>query len=177
MSFKGAFHKNPPEVWSDPQNIDCSAPADEKFTVEQAVETIGFGRFHVLLFVIMGSANVSPDLRHSSCSAVTVWHHWRCLCADRGGDGDHAVSCGFSRDSVRVASGGLAGCSRLHREFLSHKLNQCAKKGKILHILYFFLLFKQSNFIYIQISVTSQLKVFFLKKKLNGNRREKSTMH
>uniref|UniRef100_A0A096LQ99 SVOP-like n=1 Tax=Poecilia formosa TaxID=48698 RepID=A0A096LQ99_POEFO len=31
---------------------------DEKFTVEQAVETIGFGRFHVLLFVIMGSANI-----------------------------------------------------------------------------------------------------------------------
>ncbi|MED6279322.1 hypothetical protein CHARACLAT_033258 [Characodon lateralis] len=32
--------------------------AEEKFTVEQAVETIGFGRFHILLFVIMGSANI-----------------------------------------------------------------------------------------------------------------------
>ncbi|XP_041819488.1 putative transporter SVOPL [Chelmon rostratus] len=32
--------------------------ADETFTVEDAVETIGFGRFHVLLFVIMGSSNI-----------------------------------------------------------------------------------------------------------------------
>ncbi|KAM6962108.1 putative transporter SVOPL [Tautogolabrus adspersus] len=31
---------------------------NETFTVEEAVETIGFGRFHVLLFVIMGSANI-----------------------------------------------------------------------------------------------------------------------
>uniref|UniRef100_A0A3P9H1F1 SVOP-like n=2 Tax=Oryzias latipes TaxID=8090 RepID=A0A3P9H1F1_ORYLA len=31
---------------------------DKTFTVEDAVEEIGFGRFHVLLFVIMGSANV-----------------------------------------------------------------------------------------------------------------------
>ncbi|CAK6983672.1 putative transporter SVOPL, partial [Scomber scombrus] len=31
---------------------------DETFTVEEAVETIGFGRFHILLFVIMGSANI-----------------------------------------------------------------------------------------------------------------------
>uniref|UniRef100_A0A3Q3VWW9 Major facilitator superfamily (MFS) profile domain-containing protein n=1 Tax=Mola mola TaxID=94237 RepID=A0A3Q3VWW9_MOLML len=30
----------------------------QTFTVEQAVETIGFGRFHILLFVIMGSANI-----------------------------------------------------------------------------------------------------------------------
>lgn len=28
------------------------------FTVEEAVEAIGFGRFHILLFFIMGSANV-----------------------------------------------------------------------------------------------------------------------
>ncbi|KAL7370744.1 hypothetical protein ABVT39_009867 [Epinephelus coioides] len=32
--------------------------ADKTFTVEEAVETIGFGRFHVLLFVIMGSSNI-----------------------------------------------------------------------------------------------------------------------
>ncbi|XP_040886122.1 putative transporter SVOPL isoform X1 [Toxotes jaculatrix] len=32
--------------------------ADQTFTVEDAVETIGFGRFHVLLFVIMGSSNI-----------------------------------------------------------------------------------------------------------------------
>ncbi|XP_068162962.1 putative transporter SVOPL [Antennarius striatus] len=31
---------------------------EQSFTVEEAVETIGFGRFHILLFVIMGSSNV-----------------------------------------------------------------------------------------------------------------------
>ncbi|TNM91455.1 putative transporter SVOPL isoform X2 [Takifugu flavidus] len=31
---------------------------DETFTVEEAVETIGFGRFHVLLFFIMGGASI-----------------------------------------------------------------------------------------------------------------------
>ncbi|KAM9328198.1 putative transporter SVOPL isoform 3-T3 [Pholidichthys leucotaenia] len=31
---------------------------DQTFSVEQAVETIGFGRFHILLFIIMGSTNV-----------------------------------------------------------------------------------------------------------------------
>ncbi|XP_056444043.1 putative transporter SVOPL isoform X2 [Gadus chalcogrammus] len=31
---------------------------DPTYTVEEAVETIGFGRFHVLLFIIMGSANI-----------------------------------------------------------------------------------------------------------------------
>uniref|UniRef100_A0A8C6LRA9 SVOP-like n=1 Tax=Nothobranchius furzeri TaxID=105023 RepID=A0A8C6LRA9_NOTFU len=30
----------------------------QKFTVEEAVETIGFGRFHILLFVIMGAASI-----------------------------------------------------------------------------------------------------------------------
>lgn len=36
----------------------CFSTADETFTVEEAVETIGFGRFHVLLFFIMGGASV-----------------------------------------------------------------------------------------------------------------------
>ncbi|KAG7215111.1 hypothetical protein INR49_022759 [Caranx melampygus] len=31
---------------------------DQTYTVEEAVETIGFGRFHILLFIIMGSSNV-----------------------------------------------------------------------------------------------------------------------
>ncbi|XP_056133731.1 putative transporter SVOPL [Lampris incognitus] len=31
---------------------------DHTFSVEEAVETIGFGRFHILLFIIMGSANI-----------------------------------------------------------------------------------------------------------------------
>uniref|UniRef100_H3CCS1 SVOP-like n=1 Tax=Tetraodon nigroviridis TaxID=99883 RepID=H3CCS1_TETNG len=35
----------------------CVPPA-ETFTVEEAVETIGFGRFHVLLFFIMGGTSI-----------------------------------------------------------------------------------------------------------------------
>ncbi|XP_034382555.1 putative transporter SVOPL isoform X2 [Cyclopterus lumpus] len=35
-----------------------SNTGNETFTVEEAVETIGFGRFHVMLFIIMGSANI-----------------------------------------------------------------------------------------------------------------------
>ncbi|XP_068611380.1 putative transporter SVOPL [Brachionichthys hirsutus] len=40
------------------QGGDVNKEAERTFTVEEAVEAIGFGRFHVLLFVIMGSANV-----------------------------------------------------------------------------------------------------------------------
>ncbi|XP_051475279.1 putative transporter SVOPL [Apus apus] len=32
------------------------------FTVEEAVETIGFGRFHILLFLIMGSTGVAEAM-------------------------------------------------------------------------------------------------------------------
>lgn len=39
-----------------------------------------------------------------------------CVCVDCGGDGDHAVGCCFSWDSMRVASERLAGRSRLHSE-------------------------------------------------------------
>lgn len=38
------------------------ATARATFTVEEAVESIGFGRFHILLFFIMGSANVRRQL-------------------------------------------------------------------------------------------------------------------
>ncbi|KAM8883215.1 putative transporter SVOPL [Synchiropus picturatus] len=31
---------------------------EQTFTVEEAVETIGFGRFHIILFLIMGSTNI-----------------------------------------------------------------------------------------------------------------------
>lgn len=42
-----------------------SLRADQKFTVEEAVETIGFGRFHILLFVIMGATSVSLVVQQS----------------------------------------------------------------------------------------------------------------
>ncbi|XP_069580255.1 putative transporter SVOPL isoform X1 [Brachyistius frenatus] len=40
------------------QGTNAHHQADQTFTVEDAVETIGFGRFHILLFVIMGSSNI-----------------------------------------------------------------------------------------------------------------------
>ncbi|XP_049892751.1 putative transporter SVOPL isoform X2 [Epinephelus moara] len=46
------------ELQDNQQGSKKNNNADETFTVEEAVETIGFGRFHVLLFVIMGSSNI-----------------------------------------------------------------------------------------------------------------------
>uniref|UniRef100_A0A3Q3IYS1 Major facilitator superfamily (MFS) profile domain-containing protein n=1 Tax=Monopterus albus TaxID=43700 RepID=A0A3Q3IYS1_MONAL len=34
------------------------AASDQTYTVEEAVEAVGFGRFHIMLFVIMGSATI-----------------------------------------------------------------------------------------------------------------------
>ncbi|XP_030210909.1 putative transporter SVOPL isoform X2 [Gadus morhua] len=46
------------EGGNDPADDKSNTNEDPTYTVEEAVETIGFGRFHVLLFVIMGSANI-----------------------------------------------------------------------------------------------------------------------
>lgn len=40
-------------------DFDLLVSEPQTYSVEEAVETIGFGRFHVLLFIIMGSASVS----------------------------------------------------------------------------------------------------------------------
>ncbi|XP_033470381.1 putative transporter SVOPL isoform X2 [Epinephelus lanceolatus] len=53
--------------------------ADKTFTVEEAVETIGFGRFHVLLFVIMGSSNIVEAMEIMLLAVVSPeirceWH-------------------------------------------------------------------------------------------------------
>lgn len=50
-------HPHPPHH-PPPLTEACVSAAEETFTVEEAVETIGFGRFHVLLFLIMGGASV-----------------------------------------------------------------------------------------------------------------------
>ncbi|XP_077356440.1 putative transporter SVOPL [Festucalex cinctus] len=52
---------------------------DQTFTVEDAVETIGFGRFHILLFVIMGSANIVEAMEIMLLAVVSPeirceWH-------------------------------------------------------------------------------------------------------
>ncbi|XP_078129600.1 putative transporter SVOPL isoform X3 [Sander vitreus] len=43
---------------ADSQPPNNNKNADETFTVEDAVEKIGFGRFHILLFFIMGSSTI-----------------------------------------------------------------------------------------------------------------------
>uniref|UniRef100_A0A8D3AHL4 Major facilitator superfamily (MFS) profile domain-containing protein n=1 Tax=Scophthalmus maximus TaxID=52904 RepID=A0A8D3AHL4_SCOMX len=58
-------------------------PAGERqdltYTVEDAVETIGFGRFHILLFVIMGSSNIVEAMEIMLLAVVSPeirceWH-------------------------------------------------------------------------------------------------------
>lgn len=39
-----------------------NAASTPTYTVEEAVETIGFGRFHIMLFLIMGASNVRIKL-------------------------------------------------------------------------------------------------------------------
>ncbi|XP_037615810.1 putative transporter SVOPL isoform X2 [Sebastes umbrosus] len=53
------MEEKPAEKPSDDQEgSKNTAAGDETFTVEEAVETIGFGVFHVMLFLIMGSAAI-----------------------------------------------------------------------------------------------------------------------
>lgn len=79
------------------------ALTDQKcYSVEEAVESIGFGRFHVLLFIIMGSANVRALLiclsmiqcciRMCQKFFSSVWVYY----VDCGGDGDHVAGRGVS---------------------------------------------------------------------------------
>lgn len=51
VTLENDLRDNPPEVEEDVKE-------PEGYTVEEAVEAIGFGRFHILLFIIMGSANI-----------------------------------------------------------------------------------------------------------------------
>ncbi|XP_051784655.1 putative transporter SVOPL isoform X1 [Erpetoichthys calabaricus] len=42
----------------DQETKKSPSPEDKTYTIEEAVETIGFGRFHILLFLIMGSTSI-----------------------------------------------------------------------------------------------------------------------
>ncbi|XP_052347777.1 putative transporter SVOPL isoform X2 [Oncorhynchus keta] len=51
----------------------------QTYSVEEAVETIGFGRFHVLLFIIMGSASIAEAMEIMLLAVVSPeirceWH-------------------------------------------------------------------------------------------------------
>ncbi|KAM6986066.1 putative transporter SVOPL isoform 1-T1 [Aplochiton taeniatus] len=65
------------KVESTTQEVDF--PGDKTFTVEEAVETIGFGRFHIMLFIIMGSANIVEAMEIMLLAVVSPeirceWH-------------------------------------------------------------------------------------------------------
>lgn len=45
-------------TFSEPLPKDKNKASSLTYSVEDAVETIGFGRFHILLFVIMGASNI-----------------------------------------------------------------------------------------------------------------------
>ncbi|XP_071776636.1 putative transporter SVOPL isoform X2 [Centroberyx gerrardi] len=56
-----AIHLQEVELEENPHHRpppDFKNNNEQTYTVEEAVETIGFGRFHILLFIIMGSANI-----------------------------------------------------------------------------------------------------------------------
>ncbi|TRY64668.1 hypothetical protein DNTS_028698 [Danionella cerebrum] len=63
---------HPAEVNKGHTEVKC-------YTVEEAVESIGFGRFHVLLFVIMGSANIVEAMEVMLLAVVSPEIHceWR----------------------------------------------------------------------------------------------------
>lgn len=71
------------EITTTSNNNNPVEPAQAKepkcYTVEEAVESIGFGRFHILLFVIMGSANIVEAMEIMLLAVVSPeirceWH-------------------------------------------------------------------------------------------------------
>lgn len=64
---------------ADQQDSRKDNKEEQTFTVEEAVETIGFGRFHVLLFFIMGSSNIVEAMEIMLLAVVSPeirceWH-------------------------------------------------------------------------------------------------------
>ncbi|KAM6896387.1 putative transporter SVOPL isoform 2-T3 [Lycodopsis pacificus] len=63
----------------DEDDEDDDGFSTETFSVEEAVETIGFGRFHILLFLIMGSTNIVEAMEIMLLAVVSPeirceWH-------------------------------------------------------------------------------------------------------
>ncbi|KAK7896725.1 hypothetical protein WMY93_022050 [Mugilogobius chulae] len=50
--------KPPASDEQDSPNKNKASKTNQTYSVEDAVETIGFGRFHIMLFVIMGASNI-----------------------------------------------------------------------------------------------------------------------
>uniref|UniRef100_G3N6D2 Major facilitator superfamily (MFS) profile domain-containing protein n=1 Tax=Gasterosteus aculeatus aculeatus TaxID=481459 RepID=G3N6D2_GASAC len=62
-----------------PSDWRTTVVSTQTFSVEEAVETIGFGRFHILLFIIMGSANIVEAMEIMLLAVVSPeirceWH-------------------------------------------------------------------------------------------------------
>ncbi|XP_038609479.1 putative transporter SVOPL [Tachyglossus aculeatus] len=82
-----------------PEGRERPAAEQKTFTVEEAVETIGFGRFHIALFLIMGSTGVAEAMEIMLIAVVSPvirceWHleNWQvALVTTVGGPGDQGV--------------------------------------------------------------------------------------
>ncbi|XP_058480909.1 putative transporter SVOPL [Solea solea] len=85
MQLVSAIHLHEVELQQRPADdkqhaVDHSGDdADPTYTVEDAVETIGFGRFHVMLFIIMGSSNIIEAMEIMLLAVVSPeirceWH-------------------------------------------------------------------------------------------------------
>uniref|UniRef100_A0A3B4AU28 Major facilitator superfamily (MFS) profile domain-containing protein n=1 Tax=Periophthalmus magnuspinnatus TaxID=409849 RepID=A0A3B4AU28_9GOBI len=64
---------------SNEQDKSNKSMGEATYTVEDAVETIGFGRFHILLFLIMGSSNIVEAMEIMLLAVVSPeirceWH-------------------------------------------------------------------------------------------------------
>lgn len=80
-----AIHLQDLELQEKPSTSDQQASGNKEnasnltYTVEEAVETIGFGRFHILLFVIMGASNIIEAMEIMLLAVVSPeirceWH-------------------------------------------------------------------------------------------------------
>ncbi|XP_018602612.1 putative transporter SVOPL isoform X1 [Scleropages formosus] len=64
---------------AQPPHASHQPKENKTYTVEEAVETIGFGRFHIMLFLIMGSANIVEAMEIMLLSVVSpeIRCEWR----------------------------------------------------------------------------------------------------
>ncbi|KAM3858886.1 putative transporter SVOPL [Diretmus argenteus] len=78
-----AIHLQEVELQENPKSRPAQPTTnnneEQTYSVEEAVETIGFGRFHILLFVIMGSANIVEAMEIMLLAVVSPeirceWH-------------------------------------------------------------------------------------------------------
>ncbi|CAL9682614.1 unnamed protein product [Knipowitschia caucasica] len=73
------LHEKPVNNNEDKPDKSTASNPTQTYSVEDAVETIGFGRFHILLFVIMGASNIVEAMEIMLLAVVSPeirceWH-------------------------------------------------------------------------------------------------------